>query len=170
MSGIYIRGMKMPPSCHECVAGYGGCCYVAPADADGICPDHGRADFCPLVPVPNHGALIERKRLNDVCYTHFADFMEGKIDGKTALLNIEREIKAAPTIPAADVAPVRRGRWISDGAGKRFGTVVRLDKDGCPVDTCHCSECGEWLTASDEYPVIGRYCPNCGAKMENNDG
>lgn len=67
---------------------------------------------------------------------------------------------------AADVVPVRHGRWISDGAGKRFGTVVRLDKDGCPVCTCHCSECGEWLTASDEYPVIGRYCPNCGAKMD----
>ena len=70
-------------------------------------------------------------------------------------------------IPAADVDPVRHGRWISDHPGKRFGTVVRLDKDGCPVDTCHCSECGEWLTASDEYPVIGYYCPNCGAKMDD---
>ena len=73
-------------------------------------------------------------------------------------------------ISTADVAPVRRGRWISDHPGKRFGTVVRLDKDGCPVDSCHCSECGEWLTASDEYPVTGRYCPNCGAKMEVDDG
>ena len=69
-------------------------------------------------------------------------------------------------LPAADVQPVRRGRWISDSPGKRFGTVVRLDKDGCPVGSCHCSECGEWLTASDEYPVIGYYCPNCGAKMD----
>ena len=68
-------------------------------------------------------------------------------------------------IPDADVQPVRHGRWISDSPGKRFGTVVRLDKDGCPVGSCHCSECGEWLTASDEYPVIGYYCPNCGAKM-----
>lgn len=68
--------------------------------------------------------------------------------------------------PIADVVTVRHGRWISDSPGKRFGTVVRLDKDGCPVDTCHCSECGEWLTASDEYPVIGYYCPNCGAKMD----
>lgn len=67
--------------------------------------------------------------------------------------------------PAADVVEVRHGRWISDSPGKRFGTVVRLDKDGCPVGSCHCSECGEWLTASDEYPVIGYYCPNCGAKM-----
>lgn len=76
------------------------------------------------------------------------------------------------TLPAADVVEVRHGRWISDSPGKRFGTVVRLDKDGCPVGSCHCSECGEWLTASDEYPVIGYYCPNCGARMDGgmNDG
>ena len=60
---------------------------------------------------------------------------------------------------------VKRGQWISDSPGKRFGKPVRLDKDGCPVDSCHCSECGDWLTASDEYPARGRYCPNCGAKM-----
>ena len=79
-------------------------------------------------------------------------------------LEVARQI--AHDMDAADVVPVRHGRWISDGVGKRFGTVVRLDKDGCPVDSCHCSECGEWLTASDEYPAIGYYCPNCGAKMD----
>ena len=62
--GIYIKGMKMPTSCHVCVAGYGGCCYVAPAEADGVCPDHGRADFCPLIPVPPHGDLIDRDALS----------------------------------------------------------------------------------------------------------
>ena len=60
---ILIKNMEMPTSCHECVAGYGGCCFVAPAEADGICPDHGRADFCPLVPVPPHGDLIDRNKL-----------------------------------------------------------------------------------------------------------
>ena len=84
---------------------------------------------------------------------------------------VEKELQVfldnVVNIPSADVQPVRHGQWISDAPGKRFGTVVRLDKDGCPVDPCHCSECGEWLTASDEYPVIGYYCPNCGAKMDN---
>ena len=60
---------------------------------------------------------------------------------------MDRVFREMRKMQVADVAPVRHGRWISDGAGKRFGTVVRLDKDGCPVDTCHCSECGEWLTA-----------------------
>lgn len=57
---VYIKGMEMPDSCHVCVAGYGGCCYVAPPESDGVCPDSGRADFCPLVPVPPHGDLIDR--------------------------------------------------------------------------------------------------------------
>lgn len=79
----------------------------------------------------------------------------------------QREIDLAliKSLPAADVAPVRRGRWINADTGK----PVRLDKDGCPVKSCHCSECGDWLTASDEYPARGRYCPNCGAKMDGGE-
>ena len=67
--------------------------------------------------------------------------------------------------PAADVVPVRHGRWLSMDSEK----VIAIDDDGCPVDSCRCSECGDWLTGSDEYMVRGRYCPNCGAKM-NKDG
>ena len=57
---VLIRGMKMPESCHECVAGYGGFCFVASAESDGICPDHGRPDDCPLIELPTeHGRLID---------------------------------------------------------------------------------------------------------------
>jgi hypothetical protein len=65
-------------------------------------------------------------------------------------------------IPAADVVPVRHGRWLSMDSEK----VIAMDDDGCPVDSCCCSECGDWLTGSDEYMVRGRYCPNCGARMD----
>lgn len=68
-------------------------------------------------------------------------------------------------LPPADVRPVVRGKWISDHPGKNLGEEVRLDKDGCPENSCYCSVCGEWLTASDEYQVKGRFCPNCGADM-----
>ncbi len=93
---VYIKGMEMPTSCHECVAGYGGCCYVAPADADGICPDHGRADFCPLVPVPDHGDLIDRHDIKNkeitIDYDGWDDTFE---DG---LLFVADLIDNAPTI------------------------------------------------------------------------
>lgn len=50
-------------------------------------------------------------------------------------------------VPAADVAPVRRGRWIKDG------------EDG-PV---YCSECGEEHEWGDYRAT---YCDTCGAKMD----
>lgn len=73
---IAIKGMEMPDNCHTCVAGYGGCCYVAPPESDGICPDHGRADWCPLIPVQPHGDLIDADKLVELC-----DIMADKCDG-----------------------------------------------------------------------------------------
>lgn len=55
---VLIKGMKMPESCHQCVAGYGGFCFVCSAEDDGVCPDHGRPEWCPLVELPaEHGRL-----------------------------------------------------------------------------------------------------------------
>ncbi len=68
--------------------------------------------------------------------------------------------------PTVDAEPVRHGRWLDE----KTGDPVLFDKkDGCPERSCKCSLCGEWLTASDEYPVTGNYCPNCGAKMDLED-
>lgn len=55
--------------------------------------------------------------------------------------------------PAADVAPVRHGRWLSNGAD------------------WVCSECGEepwWCGVTED--VLPPYCPNCGAKMDSKGG
>lgn len=72
-------------------------------------------------------------------------------------------ISCIENAPAADVAPVRHGRWIDID-----GDPVPWDKysPSCPLREAYCSECGEWLAGSDEYPVIGLYCPKCGAKMD----
>lgn len=51
-------------------------------------------------------------------------------------------------IPAADVAPVRRGYW-------------KRDQDNRPT----CSECYEEPYRKSDY-CPPNYCPNCGAKME----
>ena len=58
---------------------------------------------------------------------------------------ISRAIKMLESLPAADVEPVRHGRWVKDGE-----VVV-------------CSECGE-EHAWDEYRAT--YCEDCGAKMD----
>jgi hypothetical protein len=59
------------------------------------------------------------------------------------------------SLPAADVAPVRRGQWKPTGF-----TFMGKSMD--------CPECGYRIATS-----IGRgwnYCPNCGAKMEVGNG
>lgn len=54
--------------------------------------------------------------------------------------------------PAADVAPVRHGRWELTGADKygRGGIWKCTGRDGC----------GKF------YPYKCDFCPNCGAKMD----
>ena len=53
-------------------------------------------------------------------------------------------------IPAADVAPVRHGRWENSKAS--FGEM--------------CSECKFVVWWDDDGPHKFKYCPNCGAKMD----
>jgi len=63
-------------------------------------------------------------------------------------------------IPAADVAPVRHGRWIEENPDC-------LDGDSVYV----CSVCGETWTLIEGTPLDNNmhYCPNCGAKMDGGE-
>lgn len=54
--------------------------------------------------------------------------------------------------PAADVAPVVRGRW----------NVV----EGRRLDNAICSNCGRHFQA---YYEAYSFCPNCGARMDGDD-
>ena len=55
-------------------------------------------------------------------------------------------------LPAADVAPVRHGRWIKD---EFFSDEV----NNCEK----CSQCGELIGWFGNLP---KYCPGCGALMD----
>ena len=59
-------------------------------------------------------------------------------------------ILAIGSLPAADVAPVRHGRWIHD-INNRYA----------------CSECMGRETMS--HTNLKPYCPNCGARMDKED-
>ena len=74
--------------------------------------------------------------------------------GQTGVAKIH--VSDIDVIPAADVAPVRHGRWILDE--KRY--------------VIYCSECGEVSGYSLNLRDVreeNHYCPNCGAKMEKMD-
>ena len=67
------------------------------------------------------------------------------------------------SIPAADVAEVRHGRWDGEGDGYADGEIV--------IDVWYCSECGYCIDdGTDDPNILPNYCPNCGAYMmgENN--
>lgn len=54
-------------------------------------------------------------------------------------------------IPAAEVAPVVHGRWISDEGDILF----------------HCSKCETQISTDWDYDDLQwNYCPECGAKMD----
>lgn len=61
--------------------------------------------------------------------------------------------------PAADVAPVKHGRWESV-------KVMDDDAEFGEADGAQCTECGH--TEYSEYwaKTYFHYCPNCGAKMD----
>ena len=71
---------------------------------------------------------IKREALRDALYNADAITMNG--------------VKILNQFPAADVVPVRHGRW--KRCGKNLG---------------ECSECGEVVA------IRNNYCPNCGAEM-----
>ena len=85
---------------------------------------------------------IERKALRDTLYDADAITMSG--------------IKILNQFPAADVAPVRHGRWVS--VPHKLARV--------------CSVCNrdEPYKFADIDADVYDYCPSCGAKMDGGNG
>lgn len=74
------------------------------------------------------------------------------IDNEVSLDGLYANIKA---IPAADVQAVRHGKW-------------DYLYDNPPNIYAKCSNCGQ--TRNAETQTGWSYCPNCGAKMDGEDG
>ena len=107
---------------------------------------------------------IEREAV--LAYPIRKDHYDREHGNEHFIFGIESVIEFVENLPAADVAQVRHGRWVDENKNP-----VPWDEcnSKCPSHSAYCSECGEWLTASDEYPVTGLYCPNCGALMDEKE-
>lgn len=83
-------------------------------------------------------------------------------DAKNAILSVPTDAHypgfyaaIIDELPAADVAPVRHGRWVHshyENCSEQFEIVK-------------CSCCGHKAYAMAFYVRSGNYCPNCGAAM-----
>lgn len=69
-----------------------------------------------------------------------------------------KNVQSIMELPAADVAPVRHGRWITwEEAGNDIPSPHRHE---CSV----CHDAAQVLVNGVE--LLSDYCPNCGAKMD----
>ena len=66
-------------------------------------------------------------------------------------------------IPAADVAPVRHGRW------KKSKGNERPTENGFVHDDRYVCDCCGWGCCC-ETKLDFSFCPNCGAKMDGGEG
>lgn len=97
MRGIYIKGMKMPYRCCECKLKYWDgeedvCPFV------GVIASIGRHDDCPLVPVPDHGRLIDADALENVISQNIYDYWNGGEGGYYLAEDAIGDVRIAPTI------------------------------------------------------------------------
>lgn len=93
--GVYIKGIEMPTDCHNCPLGFGGGCYCGTSADEYMCPDHGRAEWCPLVSVPPHGDLIDRDVL----------IQSKEIDSFGAVFAVAKSPTVIPADPAKEADP-----------------------------------------------------------------
>ena len=109
--------------------------------------------------------LEESKRQNEIMRdnptTFWASYQiaDGIKNTKRRIDALDAALTALRPVSREQIEKVR-GEWIDID-----GEKVPVDKYGQPFGWAMCSACGEYLTASDEYPCTGHFCPNCGAPM-----
>ena len=89
----------------------------------------------------------------------FNNFDAGRADSQPfTLLTPEEFAEYLYELPAADVAPVVHGRWISWEKAGNY--VPSPDRHECSV----CHDAAQVLV--NGFELLSDYCPNCGAKMD----
>jgi hypothetical protein len=112
--GVYIKGIEMPTSCpcellgigYDLFCNFAGGIPARVKEYYECCQNGTRPSWCPLVPVPPHGRLIDADALKDVQQAD-ADFFKGSSDyGEKCrydeAINAVANIVNAPTIIPAE--------------------------------------------------------------------
>lgn len=103
MSGLYIKGLKMPSRCEECffLRDVGDYVFVGCKLNIGFAKNRAyehRHDHCPLIPVPDHGRLIEE----DAAYDKIAEEAHEDAGNYVDMDVVGRGLEYTPTIIPAD--------------------------------------------------------------------
>ena len=111
MSGIYIPDMEMPRTCAKCPLGhinakrYAIECYAEyPTKLfDYDLARHSMNPFCPLIPVHDHGRLIDADELQQIIVEDIEEYSELDENGLHSgqwcgLMTAKMEIEAMPIV------------------------------------------------------------------------
>lgn len=101
--GVYIKGMEMPRSCQSCFANEYQVCIFTDSNA----AINEKLPDCPLVPVPEHGRLIDADALMLAIQEYIDEYSEIDEQGLhnekwCAMKEATMSIEDTPTIIPAD--------------------------------------------------------------------
>lgn len=107
---VLIKGMKMPTNCSECAfCGYYGngehMCDIIQKAVEYESAKMSRLDDCPLIPVPDHGDLIDRVAFREEMDKHypFDRYTQSKHEWEDAAKSaVIKMLVTAPTIIPAE--------------------------------------------------------------------
>lgn len=96
---VIVKGMEMPENCEQCVLqSDAGFCLAMPKNFCGYTETDKRADFCPLVALPDkHGRLVDADEL-------IIDLMDRGLEGIQTddFAEIQQTVMEQPTIVEAE--------------------------------------------------------------------
>ena len=107
---------------------------------------------------------IEREAISEEIRKYYYKNPPNSSYGEGFDRGLDRAQRAILDAPAADVAPVRHGHWIS--------------LTECANEGVYCSICKKkvwksdyaWCSQKSRNKLRSNYCPNCGARMDGGAG
>ena len=104
MSGVYIKDTDMPRNCHSCFACLFRFCQAGDRELTEkeTRPTADRPSDCPLIPVPDHGRLIDADALEEHKFVGIFGDMEKNSYAVGWNTAIEAIVENAPTVIPKD--------------------------------------------------------------------
>lgn len=104
---------------------------------------------------------IERKKAIELIQPHVKP---QTVYGEEYLQAIEHVTDILTLMPAADVQPVKHGKWIAENQDKKR-SIYSVNRGY--ADRFTCSNCNNYTYTYTLMKVCEYdYCPNCGARMD----
>lgn len=104
--------------------------------------------------------IKQKDILRKFTFEHGNYIPEVDVDNFPNTVSIKDIRRIIREIPAADVAPVRHGKWTEVQKENIWGDIISVFE---------CSLCGKYTIGAKGIMEKFNFCPNCGAKMDGKE-